>query len=286
MANETTTTTLAESTYSAVIEEEALMYLEAVSVLMPLCRRKDISGEKSMSAKFHIEGSFTAASKAETGSYSNQAYTTSSVTITASEVGVQFTVTDPAELSSYQDSVDMARRAGEALTLQFDQTVAGLFTALNGGTAVGTSGSDLTVANFLQAKATVRLNNAHRLGEVVCVLHEQQISDLENNLISLTGTVLTGKEPSHLSTDKNGYAGTLFNVPIYGTNNCPLVNSNADRAGAMFVKEQTFAYVVKWDVKHEEDRDISMTATKHVVHWCYGAGELQDKGGVAIVTDA
>lgn len=218
--------------------------------------------------------------------------TTASITI--GEVGLSTEVTDLAlETAILNDLAVWARSSGRAIAQKVDGDLCGLFAGLNGSGsgAVGTSGSNLSVADFIEAIYTLELANAP--GQKVCVLHPAQKMDLFTALTAasngaavftnLPELVREGRLPDGLST--NGFWGVFCGVPIYVTTEVDTANAGADRAGAMFVRE-ALTLVQLRPLRVEYQRDASARSTEVVATIAYGVGENVDTFGVPIITDA
>jgi hypothetical protein len=154
-------------------------------------------------------------------------------------------------------------------------------------TSVGTTGVNLTEAQFLEAKATLI---GRRIKEpYVALLHPIQAFDLMAD-IGTTLTVGTGvdmRAGTNIQTpDATGDFGTWYGVRVLTSSAVPLANAGADRAGGMFGSNRAIGMVEKWASRLEMERDISLRAQELAGTAAYGVGELDDLAGVAIVTDA
>ena len=209
---------------------------------------------------------------------------------TISEVGLATELTRLAEESSRLDRQIMlwAASQGRAIAQKVTADLCGLFADLNGSSAVGTSGTNIAVADFVEAMYT--LDNANAAGQKRCVLHPRQVADL---FVALTGSgaiyqnlpelVRSGVLPE--GQPAAGFVGQLFGVPLYQTTEVDTANEGADRVGAMFTAE-AMAFVQLRPVTVEYDYDASKRAREIVVTAAYGVCEVVDAFGVPIVTDA
>ncbi len=218
--------------------------------------------------------------------------TTASITV--GEVGLSTEVTDLAlETAILNDLSVWARSSGRAIAQKVDADLCSLLPGLNssGSGAVGSSGQNLTVADFIEAIYALELANAP--GQKVCVLHPAQKMDLFTALTdasngaavftNLPELVREGRLPGGLST--NGFWGVFCGVPIYVTTEVATANAGSDRAGAMFVRE-AMTLVQLRPLRVEYQRDASARSTEVVATIAYGVGENVDAFGVPIITDA
>jgi hypothetical protein len=289
MALTTTTTlgTLVPTEYvEARILEEARPYNVVAPLVWNLIQPEGMGTVRQIS---QLPAS-TAASVDESSDIAAAARTTTSASITIGEVGLATEVTRFAtEVSKAQDLDIWARNAGRAIAQKLTGDLCGLFAALNSGTAIGTSGTNIAVADFIEAVYT--LENANAPGQPVCVLHPRQKADLASAIVAAGGTVFenlpelvrTGQLPAGVSGA--GFWGVFLGVPIYATTEVATANSGADRAGAMFVRE-AIALVKQRPVTVEYDEDRSKRTTEVIVTTSYGVGEVVDSYGVPLVTDA
>ena len=291
MANEVTTTAVDDLIYTAIINDRIIDYTRAAVVCPPLCRQADLSLEAGRAYDFPKWNSLTASAVNEAVDLANTSFTSDKVTVSASEVGVMITVTDLASESDIVNGLeDYARQLGMAVADKIDLDICALFPAFNGSAAVGTPGSALTDDDFLEALYQLEAINAPK--PYVAILHPTQVHNLRTDIIANGGTFygpaigksLAGSEG--LIDKGNGYVGSLFGVDIYQTTNVPLVNSEVDRAGAMFAKNEALGLVTKWPIRTEMQRDASARSTEIVVTSCYGVGELMDSFGIPIITAA
>jgi len=282
MADETTTSTADDLLYSALINEEVIEYARAAMIVAPLVNQYSLVGKPAKSLDVPKWGSVSAADVNEATDLANTALSTDKATVACGEVGVMTTITDILSESDILAGIEeYARQLGLAIADKVDADLCALFAGLNGGTPVGSTGVDMTDDNFLEALFVLEAANAPK--PYYCVLHPRQWADLRTDIITNGGSPYGTDAGSQIVN--TGYAGTLFGVRIFTSTNCPLVNTDADRCGAMFASP-ALALVTKWPANTELQRDASLRATEIVVTACYGVAEVVDGFGVPIVTDA
>ncbi len=284
MANEVTAAagSAGELIAAEIVSRLVIDAAYAEAVMPPLVRVADITGDSTLSVEFPRWPLLTAADLTEATDMSNSAVNTASTLVTADEAGIMITVTDlllnGAGLGGLEPFAD---ELGKALASKIDTDL--LASASSFTSAVGTSGADMTEANFLSAIYLLELGNAK--GPFVAVLHPYQVSNLRAAIAASTGAVWGG--PSAPASEV-GSLGTLYGVDIVQSTNCASVNANADRQGVMMPmgNQSGLAYVLKTGAKTEFQRDASLRATEIVVTAIYGHGcvNAAANGGVKIIT--
>jgi len=291
----TNTTTLDAWVPSELISADILQETRPNIVVANLVQREFLGTGKGKVWQQTQLPTTTAASIAEGDDISAVARTpTTAASITVAEVGLSTEVTDLGlETAIVNDLAVWARSSGRAVAQKVDGDLCALFAGLNssGSGPVGTSGSDLTIADFIEAIYTLELNDAP--GQMVCVLHPVQKMDLFNELTSTSNNaavftnlpelVREGRLPEGAAA--NGFWGVFCGVPIYVTTEVDTANSGADRAGAMFVREAVTLVQLR-PLRVEYQRDASARSTEVVATIAYGVGENVDAYGVPIITDA
>lgn len=255
----------------------------AQSVMPPLVRVADISGESTLTVEFPKWPRLTASDLTEGTDMTNTGVDTTSVSCTADEAGIMITVTDVLAGSAITGGLaPFAAELGKAMANKIDTDL--LAEVADFTTSVGTSGADMTEQNFLDA--IYALENGNATGPFACVLHPIQVADLRKSIITSGGQVWGS--PSAPSQDI-GSLGALYGIDIFQTTNCASVTTDANRQGVMMPigNQSGLAFVVKMGAKAELERDASRRATEIVVTAIYGDENVNTaaNGGVAIITD-
>jgi N4-gp56 family major capsid protein len=243
---------------------------------------RSLEGAPGKTMDFPTFSQFTAYDVNEGTDYdAPEALSTSKVSLTATEKIAMTTITDLA-LESARD--DVAREAGRELGLavasKIDTDVMALFDNLN--TTVGSTGVNCSYQNLLDAINA--LSAASAPSPYLCVLHPQQWYDL----LTEASSPLTASTGYGRMAEEVGY--NYFVAQLYGTQvvvhpSCPLVNTNADRAGAV-LSDRAFGFLWKWRPRIAYERDESLRAYEVVMTACYAVAELDGTMGIAVVTDA
>jgi len=276
-----------------LIADQVIEEARPFNVVAPLVYQGQLGSGQGKVWEIEQLSTVTAASVTEGSDITATQRTTTSYNATVAEVGASTQlsnlVMETAKVAG--DPATWAAAHGRAIGQQITSDMCDLFADLNSSTAVGTSGTNISVAHFIEAIYTLDAANAP--GQKRCVLHPRQQADLFNAISSSTGTpfsgmpelVREGKLPS--GQPQAGFVGMLFGVPVYQTTEVSAVNSAADRCGAMFVPEaMAFVQFLPRVVKVELERDASQRATEVVTTAVYGVTELIDGYGVPIETDA
>jgi len=284
MANEVTSAALSagELIAAEIVSRLVIDAAYAESVMPPLVRLADISGDSTLTVDFPKWPQLSAADLTEATDMSNTAVNTTSTSITADEAGIMITVTDMLLNSSVLGGLEpYAAELGKSLAGKIDADL--LFAVSSFTNTVGTTGVPITETNFLEALYTLELGNA--AGPFVAVLHPKQVHDLRLGLAATTGAVWGG---ASAPAGDIGAMASLYGVDIFQSTNCASVNVNVDRQGVMMPmgNQSGLAFVLKTGAKTELQRDASLRATEVVVTAVYGHGCVNPAagGGVKIIT--
>jgi hypothetical protein len=210
---------------------------------------------------------------------SSTAVSTTSVTITAAEVGVQAVLTDLAARSSSRDIAgDLGKVLGEGIAKKMDEDLIALFDGFS--TSVGSAGTELITSYIFSAAA--RLDNANAPGQKYMVIHPYQAYNLKANLTNTFANPNGGDLQNEAM--RNGYVGRIAGVDIFESANITRDGSD-DAKGAVFVP-QAIGLAVKWDINIEPERDASIRGWELNATACYGVVELKDDYGIEMYFDA
>ena len=275
MANETTSSTISEL-YTEIVAE-ALFVAQEQSIMRGLVRNYTIAGG-GKSVEVPIYATVSAGAVSEASDLSNTAVNPSSVTITASEVGLMTTLTDLARNSSSRNVAgDIGRLFGEAIATKIDSDLSALFTGFSTEKGPG-AGSELTVQDLFECSAELKTNNAP--GPYYGVFHPKQIFNVKK---SLTNTFV-GRD-TELSNEamRSGFVGNVAGIQIFESSNIS-VDGSDDSIGAVF-SQDALGLAMMQDLKIETQRDASLRADEIVATAVFGVGELHDSYGVKLTAD-
>ena len=278
MANETTSTTISEL-YTEIVAE-ALFVASEQSIMRNLVRNYTIVGG-GKSVEVPIYSTVSASAVAEATDLSNTAVNPSSVTITASEVGIMTTLTDLARNSASRNVAgDIGRLFGEAIARKMDSDLSALFTGFSTQKGPG-AGAELTIQDLFEAGTELRTNNAP--GPYYGVFHPKQIFNVKK---ALTNTFAGTSNIPDLGNEamRAGFVGQIAGIQIFESSNIS-VDGSDDSIGGVF-SQDALGVAMMQDLKIESQRDASLRADEIVATAVYGVGELHDSYGVKLTADS
>ena len=279
MASETTSSTLSEL-YTEIVAEAQFVASEK-SIMRNLVKNYAITGG-GKAVEVPVYAQVSAAAVAEATDLSNTAINPTSVTITASEVGVMTTLTDLARNSAPRNVAgDIGKLFGEALARKQDTDLTALFDGFTTNT-IGDGTTAINSAAIFNALSTLR-ENALNIDECAVVLHPKIAYDLK---AGLTNT-FANANANDLSNEalRSGFVGRLAGMPVFETSNLANTGTAGDYKGAAMHKD-ALAIAMMEDVKIETQRDASLRADEIVATSCYGVGEIHDSYGVELHHDS
>ena len=277
MANETTSSTISEL-YTEIVAE-ALFVASEQSIMRGLVRNYTIAGG-GKSVEVPIYANVSAAAVNEATDLSNTAVNPSSVTITASEIGIMTTLTDLARNSASRNvAADIGRLFGEAIATKIDTDLAALFTGFSTEKGPG-AGSELTIQDLFECAAELKTNKAP--GPYYGVFHPKQIFNVKK---ALTNTFAGSSNIPDIGNEamRTGFVGTIAGIQIFETSNIS-VDGSDDSIGGVF-SQDALGLAMMQDLKIESQRDASLRADEIVATAVFGVGELHDSYGVKLTAD-
>lgn len=311
----TTTSTADDLINAAFIEPTILAAASELAYLAPLCRQFNLVGKASGAIKVPTAPSLwgtpddagagvdTEYDVAENADLSSTTFTTGGVTATAAEYGCRIDISD----SLVEDCIDalelfniVTESMVGALMFALDDDIVALLAGLSN--SVGTSGSDLTVAQALAAQTGIRTRGMRARDGVAYILGQTQCDDLEGALVasaantavfSATADRFLGASPGSRNGLSDGVVMFFRNAPVYGSGFVDTANAGADDVGACFVPSSagndafaTFGLAMKRLPRLRQQRDESARSTEMILSMRAVAYELRDGSGTKIVTDA
>jgi len=277
MANESTSSTLSEL-YTEIVAEAQFVASEK-SIMRNLVKNYAITGG-GKAVEVPVYAQVSASAVAEATDLSNTQIDPSSVTITASEVGVMTTLTDLARNSAPRNVAgDIGKLFGEALARKQDADLIALFDGFS--TTLGDGTTAISPAVIFNALSTLRANSLPA-NECAVVLHPKIAYDLKSGLTNTFAGLDTENSNEAL---RSGFVGTLAGMPIFETSNMANTGTAGDYKGGAMHKD-ALAIAMMQDVKIETQRDASLRADEIVATSVYGVGEIHDSYGVELHYDS
>ena len=277
MANETTSSTLSEL-YTEIVAEAQFVASEK-SIMRNLVKNYAISGG-GKAVEVPVYAAVSAAAVADATDLSNTAINPSSVTITASEVGVMTTLTDLARNSAPRNvAADIGKLFGEALATKQDTDLTNLFNGFS--VALGDGSTAITPAVLFNALSTLKENALPTDGCQV-VLHPKIAYDLKSGFTNTFAGLDTELSNEAL---RSGHIGKIAGMNVFETSNMANTGTAGDYKGGAFHKD-ALAIAMMQDVKIETQRDASLRADEIVATSVYGVGEIHDSYGVQLSYDS
>ena len=278
MANETTSSTISEL-YTEIVAE-ALFVASERSLMRGLVRNYQIVGQ-GLSVEVPIYAVVSAAGVSEATDLSNTAINPSSVTITASEIGIMTTLTDLGRNAASRNvAADIGKLFGEAIAKKIDVDLIALFDGFS--KIVGGADVAFSAAKLFEATAELR-NLGVPSQDLACVVHPYIAYDLKG---ALTNT-FANPNPSDVANEamNTGFVGRVAGVPVYESSNISNTGTTGDYKGALFHRD-AMGLAMMQDLKIETQRDASLRADEIVATAVYGVSELHDTYGVELMMDS
>ena len=280
MANETTSSTISEL-YTEIIAE-AMFVANEKSLMRGLVKNYTIAGG-GKSVEVPIYAAVSAAAVSEASDLSNTAVNPSSVTITASEIGIMTTLTDLARNSASRNvASDIGRLFGEAIAKKIDVDLIALFDSFS--KIVGGADVAFSAAKLFEAVAELR-NLAVPSSDLACVVHPYIAYDMKSGVSNTFGAGSGATTDIGNEAMRSGFVGTVAGVPVYESANISNTGTTGDYKGAVFHKD-ALGLAMMQDLKLETQRDASLRADEIVATAVYGVAELNDTYGVELMMDS
>jgi N4-gp56 family major capsid protein len=233
-----------------------------------------------------VYSAVTAGALTEGTAPSAQSSNAQAVSVTLSEIGSYFQVTDLLRDSAERNVIaDLGLSAGRAIAEKMDRDVFNLFNSFSN--SVGTQDSAITVDNLFDAIATLRSNKV--TGPLFAVVGPRQALQLKKALYNAGGTVATSSGLGSAVLER-GFIGTIGGCTVFESS---LVKSDLDgdadtelnMVGAVFAPT-ALAHVMRGGVAMETQRQAAARATEIMMTAVVGQAILQNSHGVKIVGSA
>jgi N4-gp56 family major capsid protein len=260
------------------IVAQARFTAEEQSLMLGLVTQYNIAGQAGKTVQIPKYPAITAAALDEGTAPTDTDVSTSSVTVTVSEVGNTVLLTDLAAMGAGNPADELGTVLGNAIATKIDSDLIALFSGFSG--ALGAAGSEITVADLFKAAATLRSNKV--TGSMAAVVHPFQAYQLKAGLTNTFANPNGGDLQNEAM--RNGYVGSIAGIDVYESANVAIDGSD-DAVAAVFAPE-ALAIALKSEFNLETQRNATRRGTEMVATAVYGVAELDDSFGVKITADA
>ena len=260
------------------IVAQARFTAEEQSLMLGLVTQYNIAGQAGKTVQIPKYPAITAAALDEGTAPTDTDVSTSSVTVTVSEVGNTVLLTDLAAMGAGNPADELGTVLGNAIATKIDSDLIALFSGFSG--ALGAADQEITVADLFKAAATLRSNKV--TGSMAAVVHPFQAYQLKAGLTNTFADPNGGDLQNEAM--RNGYVGSIAGINVYESANVS-IDGNADAVAAVFAPE-ALAIALKSEFNLETQRNATRRGTEMVATAVYGVAELDDSFGVKITADA
>ena len=260
------------------IVAQARFTAEEQSLMLGLVTQYNIAGQAGKTVQIPKYPAITAAALDEGTAPADTDVSTSSVTVTCSEVGNSVLLTDLAAMGAGNPADELGTVLGNAIATKIDSDLIALFSGFSG--ALGAAGAEITVADLFKAAATLRANKV--TGSMAAVVHPFQAYQLKAGLTNTFANPNGGDLQNEAM--RNGYVGSIAGIDVYESANVA-VDGSDDAVAAVFAPE-ALAIALKSEFNLETQRNATRRGTELVATAVYGVAELDDSYGVKITADA
>lgn len=310
-----TISTVDDFVYANWIEPFLLGAASELASISPLARQFNLVGKPSNGIKIATAGSLwgtpddvgagvdTEYDAAENTDLTSTTFSTGNVNATAAEYGVRIDISD----TLAEDAIDalallevVQESMLGALMFALDDDMVALFASL--ANSVGSTGSDLTIAQMLAAQVGIRVRGCNAPDGIAYVLSNTQVDDVEAAIISTNAAAAVysfaadrflGAIPGENYGMSNGRVFWFRGGPVFASGLCDTANAGADEVGAAFVHSTAandpfacFGMIMKRAPRLRTQRDESARSNELVLTMRAAPFELRDVAGTKIVTDA
>ena len=281
------------STGSALLSnilQTAVFTASERSIAGNLVRVFDLTGTPGLTAQIPVYPEVSASGLTEGTDLTTQtSVNPTTVTVTASEIGVRADITDLLRESSADDvAASVGRILGSAIGEKVDADVFAQFDNLTTN-VISQSGTDLSPNDILKAIYLLRGQSApaDADGDYFGVFSPAQ---LHNVAKVLTQAGFVGSQAPAMSDlgnsilSSSAYVGKIYNCKIFMTT-AVAVDSASDSVGGVFSPD-AFAHVIKRPIVIREQYDASLRSTEYVASTARGNAIIKDAYAVKVKSEA
>lgn len=263
--------------------QEAIFTASERSIAGDVFTVYDMTGTPGLTAQIPVYPEITAGDLTEGIDLSASAVATSSVTITAAEIGARADLSDLLREGSSRDvASDIGVLLGNAIGEKIDSNAFTLFDSVTN--VIGTGNVEVTPTKILQAIYTLRGNNAptDADGDYYCVINPNQAYNVANTLQG-AGVGTSANDLSMVGNDilsKSAFMGRLYNAKVFMST--AVANDSANDAVGCVFSPQAFGHVLKRPLTIKTQDDISNRTVEFVATTARGNALLKDAYAVKL----
>lgn len=199
--------------------------------------------------------------------------------LTTAEVGLKVILTYKLINQFNEDVFRMVgRQIGDAMARKKERDLQALFSALNGGTALGADGN---VLNMRAASGCVVFATAHKFPSPVAVVHHPNaLGELAINAQAVGSTTFYAGILQGFSEEllRNYWSMRINGVNFFHSGEIDKISGTDSGYGAIFSKS-AMCIIEGWAPQVEKEKDISLRGWEVVITSDYGVFELDDTYG-------
>lgn len=263
--------------------QEAIFTASERSIAGDVFTVYDMTGTAGLTAQIPVYPEVTAEDLTEGTNLDAAAIATSSVSITAAEIGARADLSDLLREGSARDvASDIGVLLGNAIGEKIDTNAFTLFDSVT--SVIGTGGAEVTPSKILQAIYTLRGQNAptDADGDYMCVINPNQAYNVANVLQS-AGVGTSANDLSMVGNDilsKSAFMGRLYNAKVFMST--AVANDSANDAVGCVFSPQAFGHVLKRPLTIKTQDDISNRTVEFVATTARGNALLKDAYAVKL----
>jgi len=263
--------------------QEAIFTASERSIAGDVFTVYDMTGTPGLTAQIPVYPEVTASDLTEGINLDAAAIATSSVSITAAEIGARADLSDLLREGSARDvASDIGILLGNAIGEKIDTNAFTLFDSVT--SVIGTGGAEVTPSKILQAIYTLRGQNAptDADGDYYCVINPNQAYNVANVLQS-AGVGTSANDLSMVGNDilsKSAFMGRLYNAKVFMST--AVANDSANDAVGCVFSPQAFGHVLKRPLTIKTQDDISNRTVEFVATTARGNALLKDAYAVKL----
>jgi hypothetical protein len=263
--------------------QEAIFTASERSIAGDVFTVYDMTGTPGLTAQIPVYPEVTAEDLVEGTDFDAAAIATSSVSITAAEIGARADLSDLLREGSARDvASDIGVLLGNAIGEKIDTNAFTLFDSVTN--VIGTGGAEVTPDKILQAIYTLRGQNAptDADGDYYCVINPNQAYNVAN-LLQGAGVGTSANDLSMVGNDilsKSAFMGRLYNAKVFMST--AVANDSANDAVGCVFSPQAFGHVLKRPLTIKTQDDISNRTVEFMATTARGNALLKDAYAVKL----